>query len=150
MIEYILTFINSHIHNRNNDSNNKESSCRKHIPAGCRLGIGASKKTSEYSASKKRTGGFEQCRISCFQKWGQQCKRYRGSLQDSKALRLESRKDSQSSKSFRWQAWTQASNKVIPFSLFIFSNPTYLIILQAIDDICLQINPTLFGALIIK
>lgn len=34
-------------------------------------------------------------------------------------------------------------------SPFLFS-PNIFIILQALDDICFQINPTLFGALILK
>lgn len=33
---------------------------------------------------------------------------------------------------------------------YFFFSPNILLILQSIDDICFQINPTLFGALILK
>lgn len=160
---YKQTFINVAIHTLRYDTSHTNRKCDRRT----------NRSTGKATCYPKGKSGIEElerdwnCRAQKGDKRSEVCRR---NLQDMLEFQGQGRKNSQSpqpanggrgtqerqasqdgEQASRRKSFFKLANRKAPqvnFSLFLFSNYNVLIILQALDDICLQINPLLLGALL--
>lgn len=133
-------FINSLVHTLTHGTNHNVRKCYAR----------AIKNVGETERSDREPKGFGNTRACRVQNSSQQgCELGRG-LQDSQKLFLEERADKTSAKpSYRGKASSQASKEqVITLLSPLFFNSNFPVIIQALDDICYQINPMLVSVLL--
>lgn len=134
-------FINSLVHTLTHGTNHNVRKCYAR----------AIKNVGETERSDREPKGFGNTRTSRVQDSSKQgCELGRG-LQDSQKLFMEEGADKTSAKpSYRGKASSsrQAKEQVITLLSPLFFNSNFPVIIQALDDICYQINPMLVSVLL--